>query len=142
MRIVPVSSWRICALQGAAHGRLRVTKARRTDGCAKPRRGARAAAWMKGGIIMYRGLGFLAAGIAVGLLVTGYLVEKELHDEKTPEAQQDGLFAEVRGNTVRLYRVENGRFGGYSEPKVFESSEKAVEWVMKDTKAKLVFAEE
>ena len=91
---------------------------------------------------MYKGLGYLAAGLAVGLLVTGYLVEKELHDEKAPEAQHDGQFAEVRGNTVRMYKVENGRFGGYSEPKVFESSDKAVEWVMKNTNAKLVFAEE
>ena len=55
---------------------------------------------------------------------------------------KDGLFAEVRGNTVRLYKVENGRFCGYSEPKEFESSEAAVEWVIKETKAKLVFADE
>ena len=91
---------------------------------------------------MYKGLGYLAAGIAVGLLVTGYLVEKEIHDEQTPDVKKDGHFAEVRGNTVRLYTVENGRFCGYSEPKVFESSDKAVEWVMKETNAKLVFADE
>ena len=92
--------------------------------------------------MLYKGLGYLAAGIAVGLLVTGYLVEKEIHDEQAPEVKKDGLFAEVRGNTVRMYKVEDGRFCGYSEPKVFESSDKAVEWVMKDTNAKLVFADE
>ena len=91
---------------------------------------------------MYKGLGYLAAGIAVGLLVTGYLIEKEISDSRTPDVKRDGLFAEVRGNTVRLYTVENGRFCGYSEPKVFESSDKAVEWVMKETSAKLVFADE
>ena len=91
---------------------------------------------------MYRGLGYLAAGIAFGLLVTGYIVEKEIHKDDEPEGNKDGLFAEVRGNTVRLYKVENGRFCGYSEPKEFESSEAAVEWVIKETKAKLVFADE
>ncbi len=91
---------------------------------------------------MYRGLGYLAAGIAFGLLVTGYIVEKEIHKDDEPEVNKDGLFAEVRGNTVRLYKVENGRFCGYSEPKEFESSEAAVEWVIKETKAKLVFADE
>ena len=91
---------------------------------------------------MYRGLGYLAAGIAFGLLVTGYIVEKEIHQDDEPEVNKDGLFAEVRGNTVRLYKVENGRFCGYSEPKEFESSEAAVEWVIKETKAKLVFADE
>jgi len=36
--------------------------------------------------------------------------------------------------------VENGRFCGYSEPKVFSSQEEAVEWVVKETNAKLVIA--
>lgn len=92
--------------------------------------------------MIYKGLGYLAAGIAVGLLVTGYLIEKEIQDEEAHEQKKDGLFAEVSGNTVRLYKVEDGRFCGYSEPKVFESSDKAVEWVLKDTNAKLVFAGE
>jgi len=92
--------------------------------------------------MLYKGLGYLAAGIAVGLLVTGYLIENEFHDEEAPDFKKDVLFAEVRGNTVLMYKVEDGRFCGYSEPKVFESADKAVEWVMKDTNAKLVFADE
>ena len=91
---------------------------------------------------MYKGLGYLAAGIAVGLIVTGLLIEKEISDSKADEERKDGQFAEVRGNTVRLYKVENGRFCGYSEPKVFEDGDKAVEWVLRETNAKLVFADE
>ena len=37
--------------------------------------------------MLYKGLGYLAAGIAVGLLVTGYLIEKEIHDEEAPEVK-------------------------------------------------------
>ncbi len=89
---------------------------------------------------MIKRLGFLAVGIAVGLVVTGYLIEKEIQERETPDVKQDGLFAEVQGNTVRTYKVENGRFCGYSEPKTFSSQEEAVEWVVKETNAKLVIA--
>ena len=88
---------------------------------------------------MYRKLGYLAAGVVVGLVVTGYLMNKEIREqnENAEELREDGLFAEVQGNTVRLYKVENGRFCGYQETREFESQEKAIEWVMKETKAKL-----
>lgn len=95
----------------------------------------------KEGRHMMKRLGLLAAGVAVGFVLTGYIVTKEIRSresESTPEVKQDGLFAEVSGGTVRLYRVENGHFCGYHETKEFESQEKAVEWVVKETKAKLV----
>ena len=93
---------------------------------------------------MYKRLGYLAAGVVVGLVVTGYLVNKEIREqnENAEEVREDGLFAEVQGNTVRLYKVENGRFCGYHETREFESQEKAVEWVMKETNAKLQFVNE
>jgi len=60
---------------------------------------------------MIRNLGYLAAGVAVGLVVTGLIVNKEIHDqEEKEEVIEDGLFAEVQGSTVRLYKVENGHF--------------------------------
>ena len=92
---------------------------------------------------MYKKLGYLAAGVVVGLVVTGYLVNKEIREEKEKEegTVTEGLFAEVRGNTVRLYRVEGGRFCGYHETREFESQEQAVEWVMKETNAKLQIVE-
>ncbi|MBP3883051.1 MAG: hypothetical protein J6E40_12915 [Lachnospiraceae bacterium] len=91
---------------------------------------------------MIRNLGYLAAGVAVGLVVTGLIVNKEIHDqEEKEEVIEDGLFAEIQGNTVRLYRVEEGRFCGYHETREFESQEKAVEWVMKETNAKLQFTQ-
>ena len=96
-------------------------------------------------IQMYRRLGYLVAGIAVGALLTGYLVTKEIQqktEEQQPATQQDGLFAEVNGSTVRLYKVEAGRFCGYHETREFDSQEEAVEWVLKETKAKLQFTAE
>ncbi|MBQ8055161.1 MAG: hypothetical protein IJ198_15365 [Lachnospiraceae bacterium] len=92
---------------------------------------------------MYRRLGYLAAGVVVGLAVTGYLVNKEIR-ERREEAEgtiTEGLFAEVQGGTVRLYKVEGGRFCGYHETREFESREKAIEWVMKETNAKLQVVE-
>ena len=87
---------------------------------------------------MIRNLGYLAAGVVVGLVVTGMIVNKEIRDQKErEEVIEDGLFAEIQGNTVRLYKVEEGRFCGYHETREFESQEKAVEWVMKETNAKL-----
>ena len=92
---------------------------------------------------MMKRLGFLAAGIAVGLVLTGYIATKEMQSkdrEETPEVKQDGLFAELTGSTVRLYKVENGHFCGYHETRQFDSPEEASEWVLKETNAKLVFA--
>ena len=92
---------------------------------------------------MYKRLGYLAAGVVVGLAVTGYLVKKEIR-EKKEEAEgtvTEGLFAEVRGSTVRLYKVEGGRFCGYHETREFDSKEEAIEWVMKETNAKLQVVE-
>ena len=78
---------------------------------------------------MTRNLGYLAAGVAVGLVVTGLIVNKEIRDQKErEEVIEDGLFAEV-----------DGRFCGYHMTREFESQEKAVEWVMKETNAKLQF---
>ena len=94
---------------------------------------------------MYKRLGYLAAGIVVGALITGYLVNNELRsnmDEKEPETKHDGLVAEVSCSTVRLYKVEDGRFCGYHVIRKFDSQEEAVEWVLKDTNAKLQFTGE
>ena len=94
---------------------------------------------------MYKRLGYLAAGSVVGALSTGYLVDNEIRskmDEKEPETKHDGLFAEVSGSTVRLYKVEDGRFCGYHVIRKFDSQEEAVEWVLKDTNAKLQFTGE
>jgi hypothetical protein len=91
---------------------------------------------------MIRNLGYLAAGVVVGLVVTGMIVNKEIRDQKErEEVIEDGLFAEIQGNTVRLYKVEEGRFCGYHETREFESQEKAVEWVLKETNAKLQFTQ-
>lgn len=85
-------------------------------------------------------LGFLAVGIAAGVVLTGYLVTREMREkeEAAPEVKQDGLFAEIQGGTVRIYKVESGRFCGYQETKEFETQEQAIEWVLKETNAKLV----
>ena len=94
---------------------------------------------------MFKRLGILATGVLVGAVLTGYIVTKEIHRQEEnadPGAKKDGLFAEVNGNTVRLYKVENGHFCGYHETREFESPEKAVEWVVKDTNAKLVMSGE
>ncbi len=91
---------------------------------------------------MIRNLGYLAAGVAVGLVVTGLIVSKEICEHEPQEQElRDGLFAEVQGGTVRLYKVEGGRFCGYEQPREFESQEKAVEWVLKETNAKLQFTQ-
>ena len=89
---------------------------------------------------MFKRLGFLAAGIAVGALLTGYLVTNELRqrmDEQEPDTKHDGLSAEVNGSTVRLYKVEDGRLCGYHVIRKFDTQEEAIEWVIKDTNAKL-----
>ena len=49
---------------------------------------------------MIRNLGYLAAGVAVGLVLTGLIVNKEIRDQKErEEVQEDGLFAEVQKET-------------------------------------------
>jgi hypothetical protein len=91
---------------------------------------------------MIRNLGYLAAGVAVGLVLTGLIVNKEIREQnEKEEVIEDGLFAEVQGNTVRLYKVESGRFCGYHETREFDSKEEAIEWVMKETNAKLQVVE-
>lgn len=92
---------------------------------------------------MFKKAGLMAAGIAVGLILTGVLLEQERRkaDESAGggnEEKKNGLFAEINGNTVRMYEVKDGRFCGYSEEKVFESAEKAMEWVAKETDAKII----
>ena len=37
-----------------------------------------------------------------------------------------------------MYELKDGHFCGYTETKVFESSDKAMEWVVKETDAKLI----
>ncbi len=91
---------------------------------------------------MYKKLGYLAAGIVFGVMVTGLIVNKEIRAQQQKEEIKDkGLFAEVQGNTVRLYKVKNGRFCGYHETREFESQEKAVDWVTMETNAKLQFVQ-
>ena len=86
--------------------------------------------------------GSWAAIVLTAAVVTGMIVNKEIRDQKErEEVIEDGLFAEIQGNTVRLYKVEEGRFCGYHETREFESQEKAVEWVMKETNAKLQFTQ-
>ena len=97
---------------------------------------------------MLRRLGLMAAGVAIGLVVTGMLVEQERQKEEelarrqhgTPNKMEKGLFAEVDGNTVRLYEVKEGRFCGYTETKVFENPSQAMEWAVRETDAKIVIA--
>lgn len=85
-------------------------------------------------------LGVMVVGVAVGLVITGMLIQQERQAaESNAEAEKrNGLFAEICGNTVRMYEVKDGRFCGYRETKVFESQEKAMEWVVKETDAKMV----
>ena len=46
---------------------------------------------------MIRNLGYLAAGVVVGLVVTGMIVNKEIRDQKErEEVIEDGLFAEIQ----------------------------------------------
>ena len=100
------------------------------------------------GCDMLRRLGFMAAGVAVGLVVTGVLLEQERQKEEelgrrqhgTPNKKEKGLFAEVDGNIVRLYEVKEGRFCGYTETKVFDDPSQAMEWVVRETDAKIVIA--
>ncbi len=90
---------------------------------------------------MLKKAGLMAAGIVVGLVITGVLMEQERRREEEASGgaeKRNGLYAEISGNTVRMYELKDGHFCGYTETKVFESSEKAMEWVVKETDAKLI----
>ena len=92
---------------------------------------------------MTRRIGTMAAGIVIGLVVTGILLyqeEKNASGENTDNSgdKRNGLFAEISGNKVRTYEVRDGRFCGYSETRSFESHDKALEWAVKETGAKIV----
>ena len=41
---------------------------------------------------------------------------------------------------MRLYEVKEGRFCGYTETKVFDDPSQAMEWVVRETDAKIVIA--
>ena len=88
-------------------------------------------------------LGLLVAGVAVGLVLVEVLREQERlnesgHSPDDMEGKSDGLFADIDGKTVRMYEVKDGHFCGYTDTKEFESTEKAMEWVVKETNAKMV----
>lgn len=87
-----------------------------------------------------RKLGIMVVGVAVGLVITGMLIEQERQaaGNNADAEKRNGLFAEICGNTVRMYEVKDGRFCGYRDTKVFESQEEAMEWVVKETDAKMV----
>ena len=66
---------------------------------------------------MYKKLGYLAAGVVVGLVVTGYLVNKEIQEEKEKAegTVTEGLFAAAgsaditrRASSRARRRLSNG----------------------------------
>lgn len=99
---------------------------------------------------MLKRAGLMAAGIVVGLVITGVLLEQERRqasgssDEMDKDAaeKKNGLFAEISGNTVRMYEVKDGHFCGYTDTKVFDSNDEAMEWVARETNAKIIIKEE
>ena len=92
---------------------------------------------------MLRKNALMAAGVAVGLVMVGVLMDQEEKAAAAREAEiRDGLYAEITGNTVRMYKVRDGHFCGYTETKVFDSHNEAVEWVARETSAKMVFKDE
>lgn len=91
--------------------------------------------------MLIKRLGLMAAGVAVGIVVTGILLEQEKRkEEENQTPKKKGLFAEIKGNTVRLYEVDDGRFCGYTQTKVFENEAQAMEWAVRETDAKIVLA--
>ena len=69
--------------------------------------------------------------------------ERRREEESSGGAEKkNGLYAEISGSTVRLYELKDGHFCGYSDTKVFDSYEKAMEWVVKETDAKIIIKEE
>lgn len=89
---------------------------------------------------MIKRLGLVVAGVAVGIVLTELFMEQEKQREQEEAERKTGLFAEIDGNTVRMYEVKNGRFCGYTETKEFESQDQAMEWAVKETDAKIVIA--
>lgn len=90
-----------------------------------------------------RKYGLVLVGVAVGLVLVELLHEQEKKEAAADTGKKkNGLFAEICGNKVRFYEIKDGSFCGYSEEKVFESREKAMEWVVRETDAKIVFREE
>ena len=90
---------------------------------------------------MMKRIGLMAVGITAGLILTAVLLEQERKEAEQASGnaeRKDGLFAEIRGNTVRMYTVKDGRFCGYSE---IESPEKAMEWVATETDAKMIISD-
>ena len=91
---------------------------------------------------MLKRAGLMAAGIVIGLVATGILLEQERRETSGASGDQEekkhGRCAEISGNTVRMYEVKDGHFCGYSETKVFESNEEAMDWVVKETDAKII----
>ena len=66
-----------------------------------------------------RKLGIMVVGVAVGLVITGMLIEQERQaaENNADAEKRNGLFAEICGNTVRMYEVKDGRFCGYRDTK-------------------------
>lgn len=91
---------------------------------------------------MLKRVGLLAAGIVIGVVLTEILIEQEKTNQEIEANRKNGMYAEVLNNTVRTYEIKNGSFCGYSDPIVFESQDKAIEWVLKETNAKLVLRQE
>ncbi|MDO5132025.1 MAG: hypothetical protein Q4D81_03460 [Eubacteriales bacterium] len=94
---------------------------------------------------MLKKLGLVAAGIVVGVVLTEILIEQEKKAAEGADNEAEkrsGHFAEICGNKVRMYEVKDGSFCGYSETREFESRDKAIEWVVKETDAKMVFKED
>ena len=88
-------------------------------------------------------------GVAIGIVLTELIQEeaKELASGKSGQRKEEsvkrnGLFAEVCGSTVKMYEVKDGHFCGYTDTKEFESQEAAMEWVVKETDAKMVLKAE
>ncbi len=57
---------------------------------------------------MLKKAGLMAAGVVVGLVITGVLMEQERRREKESSdaaEKKNGLYAEISGNTVRLYEL-------------------------------------
>ena len=88
---------------------------------------------------MLKRYALMAAGAVVGLVLVEVLLEQERKADENKERElRNGLFAEITGNTVRMYEVRDGSFCGYTETKVFESQAQAMEWAAKETRAKMI----
>ena len=60
---------------------------------------------------MLRKYALMAAGVAVGLVMVGVLMDQEEKAAAAREAEiRDGLYAEITGSTVQMYKVRDGHF--------------------------------